>query len=247
MVLPEELPPRTRGIPRSKHSALQQAPPIAPKQWPNIHIEYPATDENLSDDPPTLSVLRSRRPHWRVIAKGASLYRLYPLAHDDQPLHFGRGRMHRWDAPDGSYGVLYVGDTPHTAFLETFGRETATQVVALEELSNYGLVRIQVSAALNLVDLTDWGLRALGADQTLTTGPTIRSQRWSAAVHRAFRGADGFVWRSRLDASRESMCIFESRRAWRAVTIGHRVGSLTAPANAWVLADILDLYQIALV
>ena len=45
-------------------------------------------------------------------------YRSHPTRRG--AIHFGRNRAYRFDAPDGEYGVLYVGADPHVAFVESF-------------------------------------------------------------------------------------------------------------------------------
>jgi hypothetical protein len=42
-------------------------------------------------------------------------YRSHPTC-----IYFGRNRAYRFDAPDGEYGILYVGGNPHAAFIESF-------------------------------------------------------------------------------------------------------------------------------
>lgn len=37
-------------------------------------------------------------------------------------IFFGKRRAHRWDAPDGGYGVLYLGADEYCAFMESIGR-----------------------------------------------------------------------------------------------------------------------------
>ena len=34
-------------------------------------------------------------------------------------IYFGKGSLHRFDSPDGSYGVMYAGRDAHCAFIET--------------------------------------------------------------------------------------------------------------------------------
>src|SRR5437660_715545 len=52
------------------------------------------------------------------IAPGTPLYRFNLTAYPD-PAHFGRHMKARFDAPDASYGVCYLGDSLDCCYLET--------------------------------------------------------------------------------------------------------------------------------
>src|ERR1700722_8796068 len=38
------------------------------------------------------------------------------------PYFFDKTRTHRWDSPDGDFGVLYLGGDEYSAFMESIGR-----------------------------------------------------------------------------------------------------------------------------
>jgi hypothetical protein len=47
-------------------------------------------------------------------------YRFHRSEHS--PLYFGSADSNRFDAPDRVFGVLYLGDSSHCCFVETYGR-----------------------------------------------------------------------------------------------------------------------------
>jgi hypothetical protein len=197
---------------------------------PGPHPEPPAT-------------LARRRLPLRVLPVGARLYRLHPLAYEATPLHFGRGRENRFAAPAEEYGVLYAGDSPHCAFVETFGRDLGSRLVTEATLGAYCLTEVRVTSELRLVDLTGARLRRLGADARLTHGDYGLSRRWSHALWSHPVAPDGLCWYSRLDDDRLAFGLFD--RARDSVEPACH-GSLLLPAHRPLLGEILDTYAFGL-
>lgn len=159
-------------------------------------------------------------------------------------MHFSRSGAGRFDAPAGEYGVLYVAEDVHCAFIETFGRLLGDQVVALDELAVRQIARLEVRRQLRVVDLSGPGLRRLGADARLSTGDYRIAQRWALALWQHPSHPDGLYWRSRFDPSRACVAVFD--RAGDAISC-HPVGSLADPALTALLAEILNTYDFGLV
>lgn len=159
-------------------------------------------------------------------------------------LYFGRTGRYRFDAPAGQYGVLYCGDDPHCAFIETFGHDTGINVVSLSDLRARSLARIELQRPLSLVDLTGAGLARIGADNQLCDGDYTIAQQWALALHNHPDQPDGISFRSRHDPSRLCAAIFD--RAKDALT-ATSLGSLADSANADLLGNILDTYGFGLV
>ncbi len=119
-------------------------------------------------------------------------FRVYRLQHE--PLYFSRSGNNRFDSPAGEYGVLYLGQDEHYAFVGTFGHATGVRFVTMTALRARGLVRVEVRRPLRLVDLTGPGLAHLGADERLCAGDydvpsagrwrcnDIRSARMDSAI-----------------------------------------------------------------
>lgn len=170
------------------------------------------------------------------------LYRLHGTSHD--PLSFGRSAHHRFDSPHRLFGVLYAGDSPACAFVESYGRlDNKLRLVTEEELRLRCLTRLISRTSLRVVDLTAAGLRRLGADNRLCTGDYRVAQRWSAALHDHSDAPDGIRYRSRHDPSRICLALFD--RAAKRLTVD-RMGTLVEPRNTHVLAEIFDMYDFGL-
>jgi hypothetical protein len=89
------------------------------------------------------------------------------------PIHYGRSRIHRFDAPDGSYGVLYAGRDAYCAFIETFARSAGARIVTTAELEARALSELKATRPLNLIDLTQSGALAwIGAASTPSDTPS---------------------------------------------------------------------------
>jgi hypothetical protein len=50
------------------------------------------------------------------------------------PEYFGKTGLYRFDAPDGSYGVLYAGTDLYCAFIESLIKNPGSRVVTTTEL-----------------------------------------------------------------------------------------------------------------
>jgi RES domain-containing protein len=157
------------------------------------------------------------------------------------PLYFGRSGNHRFDAPAGQFGVLYLGRDEHCAFIETFGHATGVRFVDRAELLRRSLARIVPKRPLRLLDLSGKGLARLGADARLTTGESYAPpQSWARAIHDHRQQPDGIVYSARHDPSRRCAAVFDRVAADFDVDL---LGCLADPAHAQLLGGILDTYD----
>ena len=96
---------------------------------------------------------------------------------DRSPIYFGKSGQHRFDSPDGSYGVFYAGRDEYCAFIETFARAAGSTTITTTELKNRCLSELKAARTLRLVDLTQSGtLVRIGADARLFSGDHAISQ-----------------------------------------------------------------------
>jgi hypothetical protein len=105
--------------------------------------------------------------------------RIHQTHHD--PLYFNRSSDYRFNAPNSEFGVLYLAQTAHGAFIETLGHDTGIRVVSVAELEGRSIASLKPRRSLVLVDLTGAGLAKLGADNALCNGEITRfpkSGRW---------------------------------------------------------------------
>jgi len=169
-------------------------------------------------------------------------FRAHEVSRD--PVFFGRSGDHRFDAPGQEFGVMYVGQDEHCAFIETFGHETGIRVVDEETLSKRGLARIAYSRPLRLVRLFGDGLVRLGADARLATGDYRLAQRWALALHDHPDTPDGIMFISRHDDQRFCAALFDHIAAKINV---EPLGAWADRTNAKILAGILETYDFGLI
>lgn len=119
------------------------------------------------------------------------------------PVFYGKTGQYRFDAPDGSYGVLYAGADIFCAFVESLIKNPNSRVVTTTELKNRAVAELRGVRVLRLVDLTLSGaLMRMGADARLFSGEREAAQLWSKALHDYPAMADGLLYPSRLDPVR---------------------------------------------
>lgn len=58
--------------------------------------------------------IANREPHTTILRHGQIIHRFFSVAYE--PLYFDRSLLGRLNAPDGSFGVLYVARRPEGAF-----------------------------------------------------------------------------------------------------------------------------------
>ncbi len=157
--------------------------------------------------------------------------------------HFGRGRRHRFDAPNAEFGVLYAGQDEACAFVEVFGDPLDVRLLSLHVLEQYCLAEVRVTRPLRLVDLTGPGLRQLGADARLTGGADYAySRRWALGLWGHPDRPDGILYRSRHDPSLLAVAVLD--RAGPALRTTRR-RALTEDRAA--LGALLDRYGFGLI
>jgi hypothetical protein len=168
-------------------------------------------------------------------------YRSHPARHG--AIYFGRNRAHRFDAPAGEYGVLYVGADPHVAFIESFQIAGIHPAVTESKLAERALSRIRIRRPVRLVDLAgSGGLTRIGADARIFTAGYSVSQRWSRAIQNHPEEPDGILYRPRHDPARFAAAFFDRIEA----QVAAETTGLWLDQKA-VLGEVLDAYRIALV
>lgn len=165
------------------------------------------------------------------------------------PLRFRRDANYRFDAPDGTFGVLYAALDLETAFAETVLRDrpmhaaTANIPLAFAELE----ARVVVTLAgrgravpLRLIKLYDEGLVAAHLDNAISSVDDYPStQCWAKAFHDHPVKADGIVYMSRFLGARRSVALFERSSS------SFGVGSTTPLVDHPDFARLLDLFSLA--
>jgi hypothetical protein len=148
--------------------------------------------------------LARRDPLIVEILEGSLLHRFYTNTYE--PIHFDRGRSGRFNAPDGSYGVLYAAMSPAGAFVETFLREPGRTLLPTDLLARKAYAQMRVLRPLRLIKLGGPGLAIVGATAEVVHGglPYDVPQAWSAALHGHPSVPDGISYTARHDD--EAVC-----------------------------------------
>jgi len=165
--------------------------------------------------------LHERRPDLVEPPAGEKLHRFYTAQW--KPIYFDRSTTGRFNAPDGSYGVLYAAREPAGAFAETFLRTPGRTLIDLELLRRKAYVRLIAGTKLTLIRLAGPGLARLGATAEVTHSglPYNIAQAWSAALFEHPIAADGIAYHARHDDTKLCYALYDDlcARHPRAVTI----------------------------
>lgn len=158
----------------------------------------------------------------RRIDAGELLQHVSRVIYREKPLYFGRDGTNRYDAPDNSYGVLYLGLTLPTALMESVFHkhrwdQDEKRSIALAEVHSRLVRVVGVRQSLMLADLTSPGVMAayfgLNLEQLASRGYQ-HTQRISGEVH-AIRGTDGLpsfdgvLYPSRNNYPEPSVALFD--------------------------------------
>jgi hypothetical protein len=191
---------------------------------PNPLKPHPYPPRNLHTRPLPLLELHTR--WWRSFIGG------------NDPLEFDYRAGHRFNAPEGEYGILYMGSDAHCVFIETFD-DPACSRVSSEKLEQQWFCEVTTTRPLRLVDLTGSGLRTIGADGRLCTGTYNITRHWGVALWHHPAQVDGLYYLSRNDPSRRNLALFNRARSVLQLNSTFRL-----KARATLLASILNTYQL---
>lgn len=199
--------------------------------------------------PPPANLHERKLPLHSLRRREGALIRLAwtdPASH----LPFRRDARYRFDAPDGSFGVVYAAFDLETAFVETLVRDKPGSptgpaiILDYSELADRRVVMLDTHSAarpLRLVKLYEDGLAAVGTDNRISSDddyPTTR--HWAKALHDHPQAPDGLIYLSRYLGNRRSVVLFD--RCSSELTIGSIMLLLRHPE----LGPLLDRYRIGL-
>jgi hypothetical protein len=167
------------------------------------------------------------------------------------PAYFGRRAVYRFDAPDGSFGVCYLGTTLDCCVLEVLrpARDPGARqrLLSRRQLREYFVAIATVREPLLLAYLADDGLAQAGIDQRVTAGDDYAlSQAWAAAIH-AHRGTvDGIFYATRHHNALYAVALFERARGKVALERWGVLGDRRTRDLWHETARILERFRIAL-
>lgn len=155
--------------------------------------------------------LHDRHPLVFTAAKADVWFRSYRAGRE--PVSFARNGVHRWDAPNGEFGVLYLASDEYCAFMESIGRGALkTRFIPAVQLRLGRLCKVGFSRDLRLIDFAgSGGLTRMGAEGSVTSGSGYaNSQRWSQALKSHPLKPDGIYYRSRHDPARTACALYDN-------------------------------------
>ena len=139
----------------------------------------------------------------RRINAGARLHRIHRRGHN--AIFFGPlddAPVARFDAPDGSYKVLYAARSLETAFGETLVRLPAIPHITSTAVQSRLHSELVPTRALRLYPLLDSGVSAHGLSFTELHGDVyVKTREVSRVIHET-TSADGILYTSRFDNQR---------------------------------------------
>ena len=156
-------------------------------------------------------------PDTRTLRAGAELFRIHLGSFS--PLWYGPGTgrpaRHRFDAPSGEYGALYVAQSPAGAFAEVFLRTPGRlpRIIESSELENRTMSRIIVKKPLVLAKLRGPGLswyKTTSAVSSSSESEYSVAQQIALDVFQDSRNLHGIEYRSRHDDN-ELVCVIFDR------------------------------------
>lgn len=142
------------------------------------------------------------------VAEGETLRRVH--RHTRPAMWFGaRDGGWRWDDPDHTYGVLYLGRTLDAALAETLLRSPEEKTVKREDIVVRREALFRVEKTLRLADLHGAGLSYWGRElaDVVSRDYTV-PQALSARIHNETQ-LDGIEYRSRFNSDGMCVALFE--------------------------------------
>ncbi|MGV1867607.1 MULTISPECIES: RES family NAD+ phosphorylase [unclassified Rhizobium] len=152
---------------------------------------------------------QSRKLQIVSIAVRSVMHRFYTSTFE--PVYFDRSDLGRFNAPDGSYGVLYTARNIEGAFAETFLRTPGNPLIDIGFLKRKAYVRLSATRDLRMVNLTGQGLAVAGATAEVPHSglPYRAPQAWSRAIFDHGENVDGIAYHARHDDTQVCYAIFD--------------------------------------
>jgi hypothetical protein len=146
-----------------------------------------------------------------IVAAESKWWRIHRT--ERPPVFFGPGpgqpATYRFDAPEGEYRVLYIGQSLSAAFVETLLRNPRIPFIERGELEQRSVSVLTNQHELKLVDLRGGGLSQIGVDNRLTTGSYEVAGCWALALWRHPDSPHGILYRSKHDPNHTCAAIFD--------------------------------------
>jgi len=183
--------------------------------------------------------LASRNPELLKVVAGEKMHRVYPR--EFGPTYFDKSKGSRFNAPDGSYGVMYTSANVEGAFVETVLRGRRDVMIDTGYIRTRGMAALRATEELTFVLLAGPSLSRLGCDADVChrAAPYDAPQAWSKALHETFPDVHGIAYRSRHDDNEICYAVFE--RAKHLVEEVERTEPVDRHSDFWTLVDKYEL------
>lgn len=123
---------------------------------------------------------------------------------------YGARADKRFDDPTGAFGVLYLGESPAVAVLETLVRGSDRCIVDQREWDRRSVSQVYLASALRLLQFEGPALPKFGIGaERAHAGGYGECQELSAALHAQHPNVDGIQFRSRWDTSQLCWAVFD--------------------------------------
>lgn len=151
---------------------------------------------------------------------------------------------YRFDSPDGSYQVCYLGLTERTAFVEgVVHRAIPRRIISEKTLAARAISEVHIVEKIRAARLHGKYLIPTGATNAVTHGEPYEtvSQPWSKAIHEHPDHVDGILYSAKHDESQIALVLFD--RAAHKIVAGAK-----HPLSGTDLRSLrlLDSYKLAL-
>jgi hypothetical protein len=171
----------------------------------------PRKTRSPTNPPPPPSWLAATDLPIEELAAGTQLHRIHRRT--ERAVFFGPGPgkppTHRFDAPGGEFGVLYVGLDFTAAFVETLLRKPETRIIDLVDLEIRQATVLGLARPLRLVKASGAGLSRMGCTAALSTARYSLAGSWSLALWSHKDAPDGLIYHSRYNPEHLCAAIFD--------------------------------------
>lgn len=151
----------------------------------------------------------------------------------------------RFNSPDSTYGVLYIGSSHGVVFREAITRDK--YLIDFHPNNRHiihsrCITELTLTKQLNLADLTGARMAHVRADNRLFTGAYSVSQSWSKAIYHHPYRVDGIRYHSRYDPEQFCYAFFSERTNNDCFTNNISI-PITSLAYRSELAQIIATYR----
>ncbi|MGO4126785.1 RES family NAD+ phosphorylase [Inquilinus sp. YAF38] len=179
--------------------------------------------------------------HLPVVPFEGPVYRCHSLQHDYR--YFGRGQKHRFDDPEGRFGVLYLGGSREAAFVETCLRGPDATLLSQGQLAERRISEVLLGP-VRLLEAYGKGLVPLGLTALISATPETNYADTQAFAREVFEHpdqVDGIAYLCRHDNEQRSIALFDRAEA---KLLSSAAGGPMIEAD-W-LGAMLDRYRVGL-